>query len=428
MLLIHTQKVTPRITYTFRQVLGNILGLKIKFTSKIEEFIAHEGMKFSYGKHKMGNELFVKAAGLLTEQGFSETEIPVRKWDKVSCFYRVGEESDIPFDIFSASFYMLSRYEEYLPHVKDKKGRYPANESLAFKKKFLQKPVVDLWAYKFKSILQEHFPKAGFHIRKPSTTNVLAVAEVFKYRKKGLMRNIGGGLHDLTNFRLREVLERAQTLLRIIQDPYDVYEELLSFSKQHNILWHFMFQLSDYSVHNKNIGYNKLKYHALIKSMGDHGKIGLLIGYEALHSLKILKNEKKRWENIVNRDLDLALSNDYDLNLPELYNNYDTLEIGQDYSMVFDEEIGFRAGTCTPFLYYDLNFERISPLVLKPTAFNSAAFESSSYFEVKTNLERVKKDVQNVGGNLIMVFRNSDFEEGNDKEKYFQLLERMNEH
>lgn len=428
MLLIYTQKVTPRVTYTFRQVLGNILGLQIEFTSKVEDFIAHKGMKFSYGKKKMGNELFVKAAGLLTQQGLSETEMPVRKWDKTPCFYRVGDESDIPFDIFSASFYMLSRYEEYLPHVKDGKGRYPAKESLAYKKEFLQKPVVDLWAYKFKSILQERFPKAGFPVRKFKTTNVLAVAEVYKYRAKGMMRNFGGAFYDLFHFRFGDILERIKTLLFLTKDPYDVYEKLLSFSKQNDINWEFMFQLSDYSLRNKNIGHNKLKYHALIKSMGDYGKIGLLLGYEALHSLTELKKEKKRWESIVNRDLDMALSDEYDLNLPQLYNNYDTLEIGWDYSMGFSEEIGFRAGTCTPFLYYDLNFERISPLVLKPTACNSSSFETSLFLEVERTLEQVKSDVEKVNGNLIMIYKNSDFEESEHEKKYFQLLEKMNEH
>src|SRR5699024_8745665 len=118
-----------------------------------------------------------------------------------------------------------------------------------------------------------------------------------------------------------------------------------------------MFQLSDYSLHNKNIGYNRLKYHSLIKSMGDYGKIGLLLGYEALFDIDELKKEKKRWENIVNRDLEIAMSNNDGLNLPELYNNYDLLEIGHDYSMGYVQKIGFRAGTCTPFLYYDLNLE-----------------------------------------------------------------------
>ncbi len=44
---------------------------------------------------------------------------------------------DFPFDIFAASFYLLSRYEEYLPHEKDMYGRYAHTNSLAFREHFL---------------------------------------------------------------------------------------------------------------------------------------------------------------------------------------------------------------------------------------------------------------------------------------------------
>lgn len=428
MILIYTQQLTPRINYTFHQVLERILGFEVKFTAKIEKFIASNDMKFSYGQKRLGNELFMKSNGLLTEQGVTEIDIKVRKWDELPCFFYVGEESDIPFDIFSAAFYMLTRYEEYLPHVKDDMGRYPAEESLAYKNKFLQRPVVDLWAYKLKAVFRRHFPKFDFPERTFKEKNILAVAQIYKYRKKGIVRNIGGGIKELIHLKLKAIFERVRTQLLWAKDPYDIYDKLLKFSKQNQVVWEFMFQLSDYSIHNKNIGYNNRKYHTMIKSLGDYGKIGLLIGYEALFDLKELKKEKNRWENIVNRELEMALNNDYCLNLPELYNNYDNLEIGHDYSMGFVRKMGFRAGTCTPFLYYDLNLEHISPLVLHPTAFNSSSFKASSFFEIKTILERIKGVVKEVDGHLLMLFKNSDFEEGPNQEKYFQLIELMNNH
>ena len=185
-LLIYVSAVTPRINYTFRHICTHILGLRIKFTSKIEEFIAHEGMKLSYGKQKLGNELFIQSSGLLSEQGFTDVEVRVSKWENTVCFFRSSKESDLPFDIFAASFYMLSRYEEYLPHVKDEHGRYPSSESLAYRKKFLEQPVVDIWALKFKTKLIERFDYLEFPTRTYNTKNILAVAEAYKYKKKGI--------------------------------------------------------------------------------------------------------------------------------------------------------------------------------------------------------------------------------------------------
>ena len=58
-----------------------------------------------------------------------------------SLFFPAGEVSSIPFDIFAASFYLITRYEEYLPHVQDVHERFPADESIAFKNGFLEQPV-----------------------------------------------------------------------------------------------------------------------------------------------------------------------------------------------------------------------------------------------------------------------------------------------
>ncbi|MDQ7915976.1 carbohydrate esterase [Mesonia sp. MT50] len=427
MLLIYVKTLTPRINYTFKQVCANILGYEIGFTSKIEEFVAHEGMKLSYGKQKMGNEFFIQEAGLLNEQGFSDVDLKFYSWDKTTCFFKVSERSDIPYDIFSASFYLLSRYEEYLPHVKDDFGRYPFEESIGYKHDFLEQPVVDLWAYKFNTLLCERFSKDNSVKRKFQNKNVLAVSEAYKYRKKGLVRSIGASLRDFFKLDVSDLIERFKVLFFITKDPYDIYDGLVKESKQNHYKWHFLFQLSNYSINSKNVSYNKIKYHTLIKSMGDYGEIGLLPGYEALYSFATLKLEKKRWESIVNRPLSFVGSYNFDLNLPTLYNNFDKLEIEQDFSMSYAEAVGFRAGTCTSFLYYDINFERISPLVLEPVVFNSNCIKHHTFFELKTQLEKIKEDVEKVGGSLNILMNNKDFDDWNKERKYLNLITYLNE-
>ena len=162
MLLVYTHKITPRLTYTFKHLCKRIIGIEVSFTSKIEDFIAHDSIKMSYAKQPLSKEIFVQSHSLLFEQGLSDIDITVNDWDETKGFFATGERSDLPYDIFAASFYLLSRYEEYLPHVKDDYGRFLATESLAFKEDFLQEPVVDVWAYKLKTILQERFPEFVF--------------------------------------------------------------------------------------------------------------------------------------------------------------------------------------------------------------------------------------------------------------------------
>lgn len=428
MLLIFTEKQTPRITYTFKQVCSNILGLEIGFTSKIEEFIAHDGMKISYGKQKMGSEFFIRQADLLLEQGISDVEIVLDVWEETPCFFRVADNSDLPFDIFSASFYMLSRYEEFQPYVKDERGRYPAEESVGFKQGFLLLPVVDIWAYKFKNILKERFSKAVFSQKPVRNCTLIAVSEAYLYRKKGVVRAIGGGLRDLVDLRVRSVLERFQVLVLRKKDPYDVYDDLVEFHKKNKVDFTFMFQLSNYSRENKNIGYHKKKYQSLIKSMADYFSVGLLLGDEALTSLKVLRQEKKRFESIVHVPLEQVLNDRFALNIPDAYTHFDKFEIQKDYSMGYANHIGFRAGTSVPFLYYDLSLERISPLLLQPYVCNSLAFKSMQFSKVRETLGEIKRELNKVSGNLSMVFEISHFSTPNNRLKLLNLIKELHEH
>ena len=119
------------------------LGVEIDFTSKLETFIAYNGPKMSYGKAPLGNEFFIEASPLLFEFGVQDISIKMKEWKTYPCFFEVGNTSAIPFDLFAATFYLISRYEEYLPHVKDALNRFEINQSLCVRKGFAQVPLVD---------------------------------------------------------------------------------------------------------------------------------------------------------------------------------------------------------------------------------------------------------------------------------------------
>src|SRR5699024_9220283 len=127
-----------------------------------------------------------------------------------------------------------------------------------------------------------------------------AVSQAFLYRKKGIVRTIGASLRDLVGLRFKSILERFKVLILRKKDPYDVYDSLIDFSKKNPLDLYVMFQLSNYSMVNKNIGHHKKMYHSLIKSMADYFSVGLLPGDEALRNFDVLKTEKNRFEFIVN--------------------------------------------------------------------------------------------------------------------------------
>ncbi len=427
MLLIYTPKVTPRITYSFKHICTRVLGVEVKFTSKIEEFVAYEGMKFSYGKKRLGNELFFQNVELLLEQGFSDVKIKVLDWEETKCFFSVSENSDLPFDIFAASFYLLSRYEEYLPHVKDEFGRFPALESLAFKKAFLDSPVVDIWIQKFKKLLVSRFSEISFKKRKYETTSVISVSHVFNFKNKGFLRSVTGILLDLGKLKFSRVSDRLKVQLRLKKDPYNVFDDLILLVKEHKINLNFMFQLSNFNAYDRNINHNRLNYREIIKYVADYSKVGLRLGYFAISDIEVLKVEKKRFENIIHGPLQNVINPKYNLLLPEHYGFLNELEIPNDYSMGYPETVGFRAGTSIPFLFYDINLEITTPLKVHPYVFHSQATRIYDAKELQEIVLKIRKDLKKVKGNMLTIFKNRDFSEYANSHYHYSLLKQIHE-
>ena len=423
MLLVYTHKITPRLKYTFKHICKRILGLEVKFTSKVEDFIAHDSLKMSYTKQPLSNELFVRSHSLLFEQGLSDLDINVQSWDNTKGFFLAGERSDLPYDIFAASFYLLSRYEEYLPHVKDEYGRFMAKESIAFTNRFLNQPVVDIWAYKLRDVLQQKFPEYKFHERYYEVSPVIDVPMAYYFRQKGLLRTIGGSLSDIGRFKLKQFYQRYSVLMGFKRDPYDTFKWIITKQKQFKKKFMVLFLLGDYSTYDKNINTNKKEFISLIKSVADYCDIGIKASYFALDDLSILKKEKLKIEVITNKVLEAVRNSFSKLNLPTSYRNFVELEIHQDYSMGYVDTLGFRAGTCTPFQFYDLDYEVQTPLKINPYhCMDFALIKYQSLLDKTEHLQKLIDEIKAVNGTFTPIFHNYTFSDSEQWEGFRSLF------
>ncbi|MEO2051545.1 MAG: polysaccharide deacetylase family protein [Allomuricauda sp.] len=407
MLLIFTHKVTNRLTYTAKQLFEKILGMEVSFTTKVEEFIKHSGPKMTYSKQPLQNEFFIRSNDLLFEQGINDVDIKVADWDGVPCFFAAGDKSAIPFDIFSASFFLLSRYEEYLPHVKDSVGRFPVKESLAYQHKFLEMPVVDLWAFKLLAALKERFPNIRRKDRTYSCTSIINVTTSHAYAMRGFIRTLGGMFLDLGKLKFGQVVHRFSVLLGIKKDPYDNFFELVDIHKKYPIKTMFFFQFAKHSAHDKNISINNNKFRYLIKSIADYSMVSLSTSFLSSTNKEVLKEEKRQLGNLINRPINYSRLRYNRVNVPAAYRNLVETEFTDDFSMGYTHEIGFRAGTCTPFHFYDINMEVRQPLKVHPFAMHDYALVNyRKKDEVFEKMDRVYRLVKQVNGNFVMVFSN----------------------
>jgi len=409
MLLIYTQKITPRITYAFRHICTRILGVETQFTSRIEEFVAHNGAKLSYGKQPLGSEMFIHSEGLLTQQGFESIDIVMKDWGDTICFFSSISNSAVPFDIFSASFYLMSRYEEYLPHLKDTFGRFPYTQSLAHREGFLRQPVVDIWAYKFKMILLESFPDLVFPIKKMNIHNVIDASQPFAFVQRGFLRAVIGFSSDLWKMKMRSIITRGQVLMTLRKDPYNTFKWIINTAKRSASKHTFFFRLGDSSDFKEGMNTKRLKFKLLVKFISDYKEVGLIFSSETLEDYEKVKREKERMEEMTNRVLISSMNAHYMVNLPAIYRNLVELEVERDFTMVYENEVGFRAGTCTPFLFYDLDSETKTPLIIHPLAFTTNAFENKYESEINKTFKMLFDSVDQVNGTFSMVFSNRDF-------------------
>ncbi|SDX10540.1 hypothetical protein SAMN05444411_103104 [Lutibacter oricola] len=409
MLLVFTNKITPRLNFIFKHYFVRILNIPVSFTTKVEEFVAHNGPKITYAKNPLGTEFFIRSNDLLFEQGINDIDINVSKWDDVPCFFSTGETSTIPFDIFAAGFYLISRYEEYLPHVQDKHERFPATESIAFKNNFLEKPVVDIWAYKFLNLLKEKFPNYKYTKREFKLISTFDIDNAFAFKHKGLVRNFGGLIKDIANLRFLNIWARFRTILNFQKDPYDTYQKILDFKKNKNVETLIFILIGDYTTFDKNISSTNSKFISLIKSLGDYVKIGLHPSYFTLKNDEMLKKEKSRLENITNTPVLFSRQHYLRFTIPETFHNLIDLDIEEDHSMGYANNIGFRASTCTPFYFYDLDFEIQTPLKIYPFAFMDTTLNVHLKLDTKKSLNKIlelKEEVKKVDGTFISLMHN----------------------
>ena len=431
-MLIYTPKITSRIQYSFELIFNSILNIDFDLSEDIVLFQNFSGPKLNYSNKQLENEFFIKAYGLLSERGISDQEIIFDQWNELPIFFKI-KDSILPFDIFSASFYLVSRYEEYLPHIKDKYERFDAKESLAFNNNFLHRPLINLWIEELKNIFKMKFPSLEFPQNKFSYQSTIDVDNAYYFLEKGFVRTVASFIKSALNLDKDAIKERKNILLGKLSDPYDTFEYHMSINEKYNVDVVYFFLLANYGTNDKNCSVNSRKFQLLIKHLSDHAKIGIHPSYASNKSFDILTMEKNRLENILKKEVTLSRQHFLKLDIPKTYRNLLELSITDDYTMGYASHLGFRESICTPFYFYDLEVESSTNMKVHPFSVMDATLK---YYlnlhpnEALANIQIIIDEIKNVNGHFISVWHNetwSDYKEWSGwSYLYEQMLEYIN--
>lgn len=390
MLLIYTHKITHRNKYVFNLLFKDTLGIDFTLTTESDAFKVAAGPKLSYTNNPIADELFFTSRNLLFETGITEQNISVFEYNSNKVFFATGKASALPFDVFAASFYLVSRYEEYLPHIRDEHDRFDAKDSLAAVNGFLQKPVVNNWALWIKELILKKYPDVVFPEKKYEFVSTIDIDNAYAYREKGFTRSVGGYLKSITKLDFKEISERSRVLMGLDKDPYDTYDFQLEIIKKYKLKTIYFFLLGDYGVNDKNLPIESKRFQSLIKTLGDYAQIGIHPSYGSNKSKAQLEKEVSRLSKVLHRDITQSRQHFLKLTLPETYRNLIDLDITDDYTMGFASQVGFRASICTPFNFYDLDTEMETKLKVHPFAM----MEGTLKYNMKVKPEEAMKHIQ----------------------------------
>src|SRR5690606_18375226 len=107
-------------------------GIAYMVTEDINEFEDFPGSKINYSTQRLLSGFYIRNTGLLQDDSLKRIEVNIGETENVKVLFP-SIDCDLGFDLFAGTFYMLSRYEEYLPFTEDRFGRFKAEDSLAFK-------------------------------------------------------------------------------------------------------------------------------------------------------------------------------------------------------------------------------------------------------------------------------------------------------
>jgi hypothetical protein len=416
MLLVYSASNGPRLQYIVNFFSQELFDSPITITTSAREYLNFDGPKLNYSLRDLSaDEFVIYPVPLLFEKDVRQQKISCFDYSYTKAFFETG--GDIPFDIFAATFYLISRYEEYLPHEKDEFGRFSHTSSLAFRADFIHLPVVNIWMQEFKSALNSHFPELQFKGRHFENVITYDIDIAYSYLCKGLLRNIGGTVRSLWKGEWSLVVERWQVLLGLRDDPFDCYEWLDALHLYCRLKPYYFFLVpKNNSTYDKNVSPSSKKFKELVEYYCATYNVGIHPSWQSGDDHSLLKEELEWLEVVGDKDIIASRQHYIRLTIPETYRRLIAAGIRKDFSMGYGSVNGFRASVCTNFKWYDLEKDQSTPLIVYPFCF----MDANSFYEEKHTPSQAFDElmlyynaVKKVNGMLITIWHNSIL--GNDR-------------
>ena len=429
MLLILTSAITNRLRYIADLMLRDMLGLGVAFTTSMDEFQSHPGPKLAYAAGSEPDAPRVAPSPLLFEDGIKVQEAFPFMVDSLPLIFKSEDQlSALPFDPFAAGFYMASRYEEYLPFIKDKYGRFPADGSVAWQGKFLDIPIVHLWADMVKKLLERHYPGIQFNPQRYRFVPTIDVDHAWCYRGRPLLRSLGGAGRAFMSGRFSDISKRIRVLAGLAADPFDTFEYILKVLEPSGVHPLFFILFADYGGDDNNVNIRSKAFRQLVRELDQHQGVGVHPSLSSnKHYLK-LQAECSGLGSVLDRQVTRSRQHFLKFSVPRTYRALHQVGITEDYTMGYASHPGFRAGVAIPYPFFDISRNLATSLLIHPITIMDVTMKDYLRLNPEQSLEMIGNlvsAVKSVNGEFVSLWHNESLCETGRWQGWRRVFEEM---
>lgn len=360
---------SPRLRYTLDLVLGRLLGLPYTVLPLAEYDAAVHVPAVNYTSMMLPEAINLPNTGLLAREQIEEISLRLRTGSIPYLFYYTvsGDSYQLPYDLFSAVFWLVSEYEKYLSPPLDHHDRYELAKLESAQLQLDQYPLVHLYAEHLWQVLSQYGGERVNLQRKEAQFSIEYTFDIdfpWKYRYKGASIATGGFLKDLSKGAWSRLGERLQAHF-LGQDPNDTFG--LIFEQFPVAQTRFFFLLDRNAPEDSRFTWRHPQYQALIHRIKEKGyETGVHPSYTSFQDRERLENEIQALAALTNQPVSASRQHFLRYALPTTYRYLIELGIRNEYTPCRFHEGGFPNGMAAPYPWFDLEANRPTELLLHP--------------------------------------------------------------
>ncbi len=319
-------------------------------------------------------------------------------------------------DIFAATFFMLTRWEEYVLPDRDLHDRFPAKASLAGKSNFLHRPIVNemvemLWGMLMQLGISQKRRNRQFEVLLTHD-----VDEALLWRSPGFfLKKLTGDLIKRLDLKAVsfDLKSYFNTRFNGQKDPYNTFDYLMRCADRHSLQSHFFFLSGGHSKFDQPLQLTTPFMRQVFKSIEENGHIiGLHPSYNTLKDSNLFALEKKALELATSLPIRHGRQHFLRFEVPTTWQTWEDHGMSWDSSLYYPEQPGFRCGVCYPFPVFNFLTRkklRLTEVPLTAMEVSWTSYLKASPDEMLNDMLQLHEIVRKYNGTFVMLWHNSSF-------------------